>query len=162
MKQSKPPVHDYRTLLAHRVLVLSNTLGKGAVRLYAGQFGVPLAEWRLLATLAMEGEASVTHLAAVLAVDKGWISRTAKSMIAKGLVSFPPDRSGTRHNPMRLTPEGRALYDDIVPAAQDRNRQLIGILTPQELAVFERCLVKLIAQAEYLTDAAGSGEGQEE
>ena len=36
----------------YRLLILSNTLGRGAVRLYATHYGISLAEWRLLAALA--------------------------------------------------------------------------------------------------------------
>jgi DNA-binding MarR family transcriptional regulator len=155
MKTKSPPLHDYRTLLAHRVLVLSNTLGKGAVRLYAGQFGIPLAEWRLLATLALDETASVTSLASTLAVDKGWISRTARSMADKGLLTFPSDRSGSKHNPIQLTAAGWALYQEILPAAQERNRQLLDTLTDEELDTFARCVAKLQARAEQLTDRGG-------
>jgi DNA-binding MarR family transcriptional regulator len=144
--------YDVRTLLSHRVLVLSNTLGKGAVRLYAQRFGVPLAEWRLLAALAIEVPASVNSLAAALSTDKGWISRTAASLVEKGLAATREDPDDARSFQIVLTPAGRALHKRILPAAQERQHKLLEGFTGKELATLDDLLARLQRQADIVAE----------
>lgn len=158
-KPSRPsastPLWDYniRSLLTHRVLVLSNTFGRGAVRLYASRYGVLLAEWRLLGALAVEAPSSVTALAATLSMDKGALSRTAAALVKKGLVEMRPDSTDARRTEIGLTAAGRELYARVLPAAMDRQRRLLSVLTPVERAMLDKVLAKLQLQAEMLADA---------
>ncbi len=143
---------DFRTLLSHRLLVLSNTLGKGAVRHYARQYGVPLAEWRLLTALATVTPASVNSLAAYLGTDKGWISRVAASLVQKGFAITIPDSTDARRFEIALTASGRELYARIEPAAIERHRKLVAVLNEQELRTLDGLLDRLQQQAERLAD----------
>ena len=152
-RSSPNSAYDVRTLLTHRILVLSNTLGNGAVRLYAGRHGVPLAEWRLLAALAGAGPSSVNVLAADLGTDKGWVSRTAAAVVAKGLATTRADESDGRRFEIALTPAGRALYERILPAALDRQRRLLSVLTEDERKNLDELLAKLQRQAERIAEA---------
>lgn len=145
--------YELRSLLTQRLLVLSNTLGKGAVRLYAGRFGIPLAEWRLLAALAGQGPSSVNELAAAMATDKGWVSRTVAALTRKKLVSLRRRADYARRVEIAFTSAGRALYARIVPAAIERQRRLLSALTPAEQAMLDEVLAKLQRQAEILADA---------
>jgi DNA-binding MarR family transcriptional regulator len=144
--------YNVRNLLSHRILVLSNTLGKGAVRLYAQRFGVPLAEWRLLAALVAEGPASVAKLGAALNTDKGWISRTAASLVEKGLATTRPDPDDARSFHIELTAAGRALHKRILPAALERQQKLLEAFNEKELAMLDDFLDRLQRQAERLAE----------
>ena len=148
----------YRTRLTYRLLTLSNTLGKGAVRLYAGSFGVPLAQWRVLAALAVEGSSSIYALAEALGTDKGWVSRTAAALRAKGLVSAMSDRPDAKRMKIDLTAKGKALHARIEPAANRRYRRLIAVLSLAERATLDRLLDRLQRRADVLLNVdAGYG-----
>ena len=155
-KSAGAPV-DFRTLLSHRLLVLSNTLGKGAVRLYAKRFGVPLAEWRLLTALATVTPASVNSLAAHLGTDKGWISRTAAALVQKGLARTIPDPGDARRFDIALTDAGRELYARLEPAAIERHRKLIAVLSETERRTLDELLERLQRQAERLAEIDDPG-----
>ncbi len=146
---------DFRTLLTHRILVLSNTLGKGAVRLYAQRYGVQLAEWRLLSALMIDGSGSVNGLALALGTDKGWISRTAAALFRKGLAVRVDDELDARRFQIVVTDAGRALYARILPAAVKRQNSLVSVLTDDERATLDRILEKLLCEAEKLADSTG-------
>lgn len=146
----------YRNRLTYRLLVLSNTLGKGAVRLYAGKYGIPLAQWRLLAVIALEGTASIGDLSEKLATDKGWISRAAASLTDRGLVKGVPDARDSRRLVLGLTDNGRKLHSKIVPAWRERQRRLAAVLTKHEEAVLDRVLGKLQREAEQILIEVGS------
>lgn len=155
MAAADPEQYELRSLLTQRLLVLSNTLGKGAVRLYAGRFGIPLAEWRLLAALAAEGPSSVNELAAAMAIDKGWVSRTVAALTRKKLVSLRRRAEDARRVEIAFTTAGRALYARILPAAIERQRRLVSVLTRAEQSMLDDVLAKLQRQAEVLADVPG-------
>jgi DNA-binding MarR family transcriptional regulator len=150
---------DSRELLPFRLLLLSNALGKGAVRLYSGRFGLPIAEWRLLATLHGNEPATVAGLAAALGTDKGWISRTVATLVEKGLCRTTADANDARSFHITTTRSGRALHARIMPAAIDRHLQLAGVFTPDELATFNEWLARLTRRAELLAAGALDGPG---
>lgn len=159
---SRKDVYDFRTLLTHRILVLSNTFGKGAMRLYAQQYGVQLAEWRLLAALMTEAAPdSVNDLAAALGTDKGWISRTTAALVKKGLATTVPETAGGRRFRIVLTPEGRRIYDRILPAAVERQRRLVSVLSDDELGSLNEMIDKLQRQAMLLTSEGSSDEAED-
>ena len=91
--------------------------------MYARRYGVPLAEWRLLAALMIAGPSSVNSLAAALGTDKGWISRTVTGLVNKELVKLSPDPDDARRFYIEPKAAGRALYNNILPAALARQRR---------------------------------------
>lgn len=149
-------IYNPQTLLNYRVLVLSNTLGKGAVRFYARRFHVSLAEWRLIATLALHAPISVNALSAELSTDKGWISRTAAALVRKGLVKTRTDAADARKLLLDLSSKGRALYARIEPAARARQTRLLSALTDRERALFEAALAKLQRRASEMVAERGA------
>lgn len=150
--------YDFRALLTYRLLVLSNTLGKGAVRLYARRYNIPLAEWRLLAALALEAPSTVNALSAALSADKSWVSRTVASLVKKGLAAAKDDPSDARRMDIQLTAAGRALYARILPAAVARQRRLVSVLSATERQTLDRILDKLQKQANALLESTNYEE----
>jgi DNA-binding MarR family transcriptional regulator len=142
--------YDLRRLLSYRLYILSNTLGKGAVRLYARRYGVSLAEWRLLAALAPAAPSSVNALALAIRTDKSWVSRTASALVERGLLEVKKVPSDARRLDIQLTSAGRALYARILPAATRRQRRLLSALSANELKSLERILDKLQRRADTL------------
>lgn len=149
----RPPPYDYRTLLSYRIVVLANMLAKGAARLYAGRFGLPLSEWRLLAALAIDAPAGAMHIAHSLGADKGWVSRTLAALARRGLIAvYVEHPEDGRRASIALTPAGRKLYRVILPAALERQRLLLAAFTPAEERIFRRLLDKMQRQAESVLD----------
>jgi len=144
--------YDFQKLLTHRILILSNTLGIGATRLYAKRYGILLSEWRLLAALMIAGPSSVNSLAVALATDKGWISRTVSGLGSKGLVKLKPDTADARRSFIVPTSAGRVLYKNILPSALDRQNRLISVLTEKEQKLIDEIISKLQLQAEKLIE----------
>jgi DNA-binding MarR family transcriptional regulator len=145
-----------RAHFTFRLLVLSNTLAKGAERLY-DRFGLRLPEWRVIAVLTMMQRASVNALAAALATDKGWISRTVAALSERGLIAARGDPSDARKVELELSRKGLALYERIVPAAAERQSRLLQVLSAAERTALDRILHKLQTRAdEMLAERAGA------
>jgi DNA-binding MarR family transcriptional regulator len=142
--------YSYKELLTYRILVLSNTLGKGAVRFYTRRLGIPLAEWRLIAALALHEPISMNALSAELNTDKAWISRVVAALIKKGLVKSNVDEIDARKVILSLTEQGKALYEKAVPLVQKRQEVLLSVLTKSESEMMDRLLSKLQRRAEEM------------
>ena len=110
-----------------------NALRRYVTLPYAEQFGLSLSEWRMLSVLADAGELPFAELVVRSATDKGQVSRTLRLMEEHGLVSLRTEGVIPRKKVVCLiTPEGRALYERIMPIARKRQAEMIRQLSPQE------------------------------
>ncbi|AOB31358.1 hypothetical protein AKI39_12690 [Bordetella sp. H567] len=150
-EESVEPVrYSYKELLTYRILVLSNTLGKGAVRFYTRRLGIPLAEWRLVAALALHEPISMNALSAELSTDKAWVSRIVAALVKKGFVKTSVDEIDGRKVILSLTEQGKALYAKAVPLVMKRQEALLSVLTKSEAEMMDRLLSKLQRRAEEM------------
>ncbi len=141
---------SYKDLLTYRLLVLSNTLGKGAMRFYAKRLNVSLAEWRLIAALARSAPITVNALSSDMSTDKGWISRTAASLAGKGYLTTRGDENDARKVILELTAKGKSLYTETFPSVLKRQEKLLSALSENEREAFDRALAKLQQRADEM------------
>jgi len=136
-------------------------MSRGASLRYRREFNVSLGEWRALALLATGSPPSLTELARAAGLDKAQISRVVSSLVSRSLVlrEFSPETG--RSIRLNLTEEGRRLYMSLIAAAGERDRAFRSVLSPDELAVFETVLAKLVEQARIFIEseaAAGASD----
>jgi DNA-binding MarR family transcriptional regulator len=67
-----------------------------------------------------------------------------------GLVSQKRDARDARRSIVELTEAGRALVAELLPDSRAREAALLGALTPDERATFDRLLSKLQNRANEL------------
>lgn len=152
--------YDHHILLTYKVVLLANTLNRGAARL-SGKFALPLSEWRILAVLAIEAPTRATSIGQMLAADKGWVSRTVAALVGKGLVVERGDPEDSRASDIELTIKGRELYRRIVPLALERQRFLLQAFSASEEKTFRRLLDKLQRRAERaLSETSSDRQGR--
>ena len=105
--------------------MLTNTLELSAARMYAKEFGMSHAEWRMLAALSIHGATTVGDLGRRLRIDKGWISRAATTLLRKGWIKRLLVPQDGRKVLIDLTPTGRRRYLDVESKAIDRQELLL-------------------------------------
>jgi len=99
----------------------------GASRRYRRTLDIGVMEWRVLALLAVEAQASPARIGEVAGVDKSVVSRAVTALERKRLVSVTAGRAGGRQTQLALTPAGQALHDrGIVGALAGEARMLEG------------------------------------
>lgn len=111
---------------------------------------VTIAEWRVLLTLALHGNASGKEITSRWAMDKMAINRAIASLEKRGLVEKRRDGADRRVINLSLTDRGRALYDKLLPAANARYHKLMAGLERDEAQLLRDILVKMIAHADSL------------
>ncbi len=140
--------------LPYQLNVVSSLVSQALSRLYAERYGIGVPEWRVLVTLGefetMTGKAVGEHSH----MHKTKVSRAVALLEKRKLVVRRVNRSDLRESFLSLTPEGRAIYDDLAPGAVAFARHLTEAIDPADRDAFVRALERVIARAKPLADEA--------
>lgn len=122
---------------------IANKLSRGASQQYLNTFDVGIETWRCLVLLAIDGSISAQHVSRVIGMDKASVSRCFKGMQERGLIRMALDDADGRVRLAVLTPEGRALHDQIIGVALERERAFLSVLSADEVEVLLGMLRRL-------------------
>lgn len=134
------------TLFSFRVSVLAKLLDRRLARLVGEQFGLALAEYRVLAQITMQPKSTVRAIAALTFVDKAQVSRAVAVLEEQDLIARATPAADRRSPLFTATRAGRALMGRIIPLRQAQERELAARLGRSETA-------SLAATFESLIDA---------
>ena len=123
---------DFERGIPFLVAALGNKLSAIASRNVRRDLGVGLMEWRIVALLAVEIEATPARIGQVAGVDKSVVSRAVGSLERRGLVEITSDPAASRQTRLVLTPKGLELHERGIGMAYSRNDQLLQGFSPQE------------------------------
>lgn len=107
---------------------MSRQIGQAVQRLE----NLRLPEWRILALLANAGALSQADIRGQIGMDKGQISRTVKNMLASDLVANENGSNKSRNVRLGLTEKGQAVHQRVDVMMEQRNAQLLSVLTAEE------------------------------
>lgn len=141
-------------LLLYRMSRLVAVAGSMVIRLCEGGFGITRREWRVLALLAREDGLLSSELAQRAQLDRARTSRAVTSLVAKKLVRRETGPADRRQARLALTPQGRAVHDQLFPKVRDINRQLLASLKAGEVAQLDAALDALQVRADALVATA--------
>ncbi len=111
---------------------IANKLSGGASSAYLRAFDVGIETWRLLVLLAIEPELTAQSISRTIGMDKASVSRAFKSMQTRGLITIGLDDNDGRLRVARITPKGRALHDQVLQLALERERAFLSVLNARE------------------------------
>jgi DNA-binding MarR family transcriptional regulator len=141
---------------SRRGIVISADLGYLAGRLVAtasatyGRLGVGSLEAKVLAAIGDGAASNGAQLSKTLGVDPAAISRTLKALLKAGSV----DRSPGAGSRLSLTARGQALCRQIRLVSEERNRRMVGDLSPADQALLVGYLERLWANMPELAELA--------
>lgn len=141
--ESPPEVVDLERYVPAFLTWIANKLSRGASQHYLAVFGVGIETWRCLVLLAIHGSVSAQQVSRVIGMDKASVSRCFKSMQSKGLVTMGLDAEDGRLRIATLTKKGRALHDQILGIALERERAFLSVLQPGEVTTLIGLLQRL-------------------
>jgi len=136
-------VLDLEHFLPYRLSVLSNRVSRGIAETYEQRFGLSVTEWRVIAIIGRYPGVSATEVAQRAAMDKVAISRAVRRLLDSGRIEREPNHADRRERHLRLTRDGRALYDEIAPAALAYERRIRKALSDDENRMLEQLIDKL-------------------
>lgn len=110
--------------------------------------GVPVAVWRILASLKGTGVGlTIGDLARSCLANQPAISKTVDKLVAKGLVERQADGQDRRRVWVRLTPAGEAHVDELILDAKAHQARLVEAVGEGETETLRRALLRLIERA---------------
>jgi DNA-binding MarR family transcriptional regulator len=137
---------DLKSHVPTRIAILANHLSRAASRFYRERYGIGVVEWRLMMFIGRATETRANRICSETDLDKGAVSRSLGVLQRMDIVSVKEDGSDSRRNNVALTAKGRALHDEIVPVALERQRQMLAGLTPAEIEAFMAVIDRLQAR----------------
>lgn len=108
--------------------------------------GASISESHLLIEIAKRPHSTVGNLALLVNLDKSTTSRLIKGMEKKGWVNFTASSKDKRQRPLRITPQGRKIFEQV---SQQADQHVEEALTSMD-DVEQQCVLKgmeLYAQA---------------
>lgn len=145
--------------LPYRLNVAAALSSQALSETYAPRYGISVPEWRVLVTLGQYGEMTGKAVGEHSHMHKTKVSRAVALLQERKLVARKANRQDLREALLSLTPTGRRVYQDLVPAALNFSRALLDALDPAERTAFDRALHKLTERSRAL---AGNGRAKNE
>jgi DNA-binding MarR family transcriptional regulator len=134
---------DLLRFVPFRLNRLAAEVSRDLAGVYADQFGIDVAEWRVLATLGMREPRSAQFIVRCTRTHKSKISRAVTRLALAGLVEGAANSDDRRETELRLTAKGRALYAQLAPMVLGYEQRLLAQLSAAELQGLVQGLDKL-------------------
>ena len=130
-------------LLDYKIGQLRKLLDRYSSPAVLEQFGLSLAEWRMLSHIHAGGSVTAFWLCRRLQADRAEVSRACASLVARGYVASRPNPADARSALLELTRSGEAMFERIMPVRLQLQKDLTDALSQREVAVLYRVLDKL-------------------
>ena len=140
-----------RQFFPYRCNNLAEGISVSLSRIYVDKFGISIAGWRILVTLAEYGELGAKDVAGLTNMDKVRVSRTVANLMEQSLLARRVSETDSRVTLLSLSPEGDSLYQRIAPEALAWEQQLLAPLSKSEQQSLLRILDKLEGRLSQLT-----------
>ena len=151
-RENREPMLELDRFVPYRLSILTNTVSRSLARLYEDEYGLTVAEWRLLAILARFGPMSANGVCERSGMDKVRVSRAVARATTRRLVHRATDKEDRRRSVLTLTDEGRSIHNRIIPLVKAREAELLSALAPGEVDVLVDMLHRLQTHASGLED----------
>lgn len=136
--------------LPYRLSVAANAVSQVIAGAYEERLELTRHEWRVVAVLAEDGELTQQGVVGRTQMDKVTVSRAAKALENRGLVSRAPSNEDARSLILALTEEGRSLHRRLAPAALQLEARLLSGLSGAEVEELKRLLERVETAAKDL------------
>lgn len=133
------PVKDFQlgSFLPYRLAVAAEALSSGLAKRYKADFGISVADWRVLVHIADAGEVSIREIHTRVHLEKSKASRAATRLEAAGYLTKETNTEDRRLVALKLTPQGRELMDQLLALATAYQSKLDALLGSQKKALNE-------------------------
>jgi len=147
--------------LPYRLLMLGKMLDRLSVQYIRELGGVSLAEWRVLAHLAIMGSRSASEISTAALVDRAEVSRAVRSLEEAGLLTRVDNPRNRKSSLLVLTDAGKAVYDRVHKERRAFFDGLVADLSRDELDILDGLLLRVARRADGMAidGLATTGEG---
>ena len=134
----------------YRFHMISRALGQHTLLHVGREYGLNLAEYRIMTVLASRRSPSVKDIAVHTDLDKAHITRALAHLVERGIADQKVDVSDRRLRDVNLTAAGRAMMKALDRFVIDRQMRLERRLTKPELDVLWKAISTLANEVEAM------------
>ncbi len=138
------------SFLPYRLSVATNRVSRAFAGRYAAEFGITIAEWRVLAVLGSFQPLSSNGICDKTQMDKAKVSRAVARLLEAGLLKKAINPEDQRLLLLTLSHKGQSVYEAIIPRARALEATLTEGLGARERAALLELLTRLEQQVERL------------
>jgi DNA-binding MarR family transcriptional regulator len=142
----------------YRFSMISKVLAQHTLLYVEREFGLNLAEYRVLTVLADRDKPSTRDIAAYTQMDRAHVTRAVADLMARGLATQIVDQGDRRLRVVDMTSAGRAIMASTLPFMVARQLRLEGCLSALELRILWKALSVLTDEARRMLAEAESRE----
>jgi DNA-binding MarR family transcriptional regulator len=117
---------------------------------------ISVNEFRLLMNIGRLGTTASHEVAELTGVNTMAISRAVAVLKRQRRIEVTTDPNNRRRKTLRLTPAGRALYEQMLPTTEKVARYLFEALRPDEIVAFDRFVRTVTDKLEARDDGGRS------
>ncbi|MGY0398343.1 MAG: MarR family winged helix-turn-helix transcriptional regulator [Ostreibacterium sp.] len=133
--------------LPYRLNILAKRISNSLSSIYADEFNITIAEWRILAWIKSRPNLYASDICTFTQMEKTQVSRVIATLEKRGLVGRKTNSNDLRRHQLHLTSEGITLINNIIPKVLDWETQLLEALSPTQYHDFLLAIEKLEKQA---------------
>jgi len=138
------PVLDLFKFAPFRLNRLAAEVSAALSSEYRERYGLEIPEWRVLATLGFRNDAcSAQYIAHCTRTHKSTISRAVTALMKRQLVERVENEADRREFRLRMTRQGVALYQKLIPRLKRKEQEILSCLSEQERLNLARVLGKI-------------------
>lgn len=115
--------------------------------------GLARSEFVVLFCLHHLGTLTAQEVVAITGRPKNSISQAVTKLSQRELIEKQADEADARRSPLVLTPAGHALYEELIGLFQDRQAQMLSVLSKREQDLFDKLLGKLVLRDDNWTNS---------
>lgn len=134
---------DLSNHIPTKIAVFANRMQRSASRYYRKRYGIGVVEWRLVMFIGQVTQTRANRICSETDLDKGAVSRSLGVLQRLGIVGIEGDGADGRRNNISLTEKGRALHDEMVPTALNRQSELVADLSKAEVEILINLIDRL-------------------
>jgi len=144
--------------ISQRMLVLAKMIDRETSRRLQADFGLSVAQWRVLAFVCISGPATASFIGDAAEVDQAEISRAVKALIQAGLTSRDYQPGSRKTMLIAPTDAGMALFQRVRTIRQAYFATITQPLSAMERGQIDRALRVVAEQvvAHRTTPEAGT------
>lgn len=118
----------------YQLLLLAKMIDREAARQMQAEFGLSLADWRVLAYIGVTGPASASTIGNKGHIDRAEISRAVSRLIDSGLVTRTPSEENRRRLIIEATPQGKEVFLKIRDQRRAYYQSIMVGIPPEDLS----------------------------
>jgi DNA-binding MarR family transcriptional regulator len=139
--------------LPYRLSIVTEAVSGLFATRYQERFGITIPEWRVVAVVGQHGTLSTQQVIEHTGMDRVRVSRAVIRLADKALLDRRPHPHDQRAQVLQLSPQGRAIYQEIMPLARDLQAALAAALTDTEQRQLGAILDKISSRTRELSEA---------